>query len=468
MHYELVIIGSGSAASIPSDLTGTRIALVEGATPYGGTCLNHGCIPTKMLVFPADLAASVEHARRLGVDLGLDGVRWGEIRDRIFAQRIDKIAQAGYEWRRGPDGGATVYDGWARFVAPGELDVELHSGSVERITADKVLLGAGSRPVIPDIEGLADVMAAAPERVHTNQTVMRVPALPRRMLIVGGGFVGCEFAHVFSSFGVEVTQVVRSGRLLRAEDEDVSARMTELAGRQWGLMLESRVTRMALADGAVRAWVATPDGDMPLDVDAVLLAAGRIPNSDRLGLDAAGVDVHPDGRIVVDEYQRTTAAGVFAIGDVSSDHMLKHVANHEARVAFHNLAHPERTLRADHRYVPHAVFTHPQIAAVGLTEREAREQYGDAAITVKVQGYGDVAYGWAMEDTTGFVKLIADRRRDRLVGAHLIGPQASTLVQPLVQAMSFEQPASSLARGQYWIHPALPEVVENALLGLDL
>ena len=468
MRFDLAIIGSGSAASIPPEVGGMRIALIEGATPYGGTCLNHGCIPTKMLVHPADLAGSVDEAERLGVDLRLAGVRWTDIRDRIFAQRIDRISRAGYEWRRSPEGGATVYDGWARFTAPGRLRVELHDGTAEDIEAERVLIGAGSRPFIPDIPGLDAVRAAAPDRVHTNQTIMRVATQPRRLLIVGGGFVGCEFAHIFSGFGTEVTQVVRSSRLLRNEDADVSARMTELAPARWRLMVESRVAELSPArGGGVRARVSTPDGDLPLDVDAILLATGRVPNSDRLGLEAAGVAVHPDGRIAVDEFQRTTAAGVFALGDVSSEHMLKHVANHEARVAFHNLAHPDALIAADHRHVPHAVFTHPQIAAVGLTEQQARERLG-ADVTIAVEDYGSVAYGWAMEDTTGFVKLVADRRRDRLVGAHLIGPQASTLVQTLVQAMSFEQPASALARGQYWIHPALPEVIENALLSLEL
>jgi len=198
----------------------------------------------------------------------------------------------------------------------------------------------------------------------------------------------------------------------------------------------------------------------------LLVAAGRRPNSDRLDLEKAGVPVHDDGRVVVDEQQRTPVEGIFALGDVSSPHQLKHVANHEAKVVGHNLLHPDAPRRTDHRFVPSAVFTDPQIASVGRTEQACREAGLD--YTVKVQEYADIAYGWALEDDTGFCKVLADRGTGRLLGAHLMGPHASTVIQPLIQAMSFGLGAHEMATGQYWIHPALPEVVENALLDLDV
>ena len=197
------------------------------------------------------------------------------------------------------------------------------------------------------------------------------------------------------------------------------------------------------------------------------MATGRVSNADRLDAEQAGVDV-PGGRAAVDEYQRTSARGVFALGDVSSPYQLKHVANHEARVVQHNLLcdwdDTASMAVTDHRYVPSAVFTDPQLATVGLTENQAMAQGFE--ISVKIQDYGDVAYGWAMEDTTGIVKLIAERGTGRLLGAHVMGYQASSIIQPLIQAMSFGLTARQMARGQYWIHPGLPEVVENALLGL--
>jgi mycothione reductase len=201
-----------------------------------------------------------------------------------------------------------------------------------------------------------------------------------------------------------------------------------------------------------------------VSADLLLVAVGRHPNSDSLEVEAAGVRTDEDGRVITGSHQQTTAEGVFALGDVTSPYQLKHVANHEARVVQHNLLHPDAMIDSDHRFVPHAVFSDPQLASVGLTESEAIEQQRD--YTAAVQEYGSVAYGWAMEDTQHIAKLIADRRTRQLIGAHILGPQASSLIQPLIQAMSFGLTAPEMARGQYWIHPALPELVENALLAL--
>jgi mycothione reductase len=206
------------------------------------------------------------------------------------------------------------------------------------------------------------------------------------------------------------------------------------------------------------------DDGSTVEVDVLLLATGRVPNSDQLGLENTGVSVAESGLVVVDEYQRTTAEGIWAMGDVSSPDQLKHVANQDARVVQHNLLHRDDLVPSDHHHVPSAVFSSPQVAAVGLTEQAAREQGLD--VVVASEAYGGVAYGWAMEDESHFVKLVGDRATGLLVGAHLVGPQASILIQPLIQAMSFDQPYAGLARGQYWIHPALTEVVENALLKL--
>ncbi|MCX5077326.1 FAD-dependent oxidoreductase [Streptomyces sp. NBC_00513] len=198
----------------------------------------------------------------------------------------------------------------------------------------------------------------------------------------------------------------------------------------------------------------------------LLVAAGRIPNGDRLDLGAAGIRTHDDGRIVVDEHQHTTAEGVFALGDVCTPVPLKHVANREAEVVSHNLRHPQDLIGADHDLVPSAVFTRPEIASIGATEEECRDRGG--TFLVGTASYADVAYGWAMEDTTGFCKVLAEPGTGRLLGAHIMGPQAAILIQPLVLAMTRGIDALSLAEEPYWIHPALTEVVENALLDLDL
>jgi len=454
-HFDLVVIGTGSGNSIVDErFADWDVAIVEKGV-FGGTCLNVGCIPTKMFVHTADVAATPAGAARLGVDEELHGVRWPEIRDRVFG-RIDPIAAGGRRWRMEGNANVTVYEGQAHFVGPKTLD----TGTGEVITADRFVIAAGSRPIVPDVAGIEEV------GFLTNEDVMRLDELPRRMIVLGSGFVATEFAHVFASFGVEVTLVARSGVLLRHEDEEIATRFTELASKKWDVRLNAKAVRVERVDGTVRLHLETPRGAEVVEGDVLLAAIGRIPNTDLLDVESTGVTLHSDGRVVVDEQQRTAVDGIWALGDVSSEHQLKHVANHEARVVQHNLLHADAPIDSDHRFVPHGVFSSPQIGAVGLTEQEARER-GIRYVTAS-QDYADIAYGWAMEDTTGFAKLIADPATGQLLGAHIIGPQAPTLIQLVIQAMSFGISARDLARGQYWIHPAMPELLENALLKLPL
>jgi mycothione reductase len=454
-HYDLALIGTGSGNTVVDKRFSDRSVAIIEENLFGGTCLNVGCIPTKMFVHPADLARSAPHAQRLGVDLEYDGARWPEIRDRIFG-RVDGIQERGRHYRHSLDY-VDVYESHCTFVDDHTLVMHDEQGS--RIEADQIVIAAGSRVAVAPLPGLTEV-ARATGVVHTSDTVMRLPDLPRRMVIVGGGFVSAEFAHVFSALGTEVTVVHRGDSLVPQEDETVSATFTRIAATQWDLRLATVVTGVeASARGAV---VSLSDGD-EIEVDVLLMATGRVPNADRLGLEKTGIEVR-DGIVVVDEYQRTTVDGVWALGDVANTWELKHVANAEARVVRHNLLFPHEMVAADHRFVPSAVFTSPQIARVGLTAQDARRR-GIAAREV-VHDYAQVAYGWAMEVVAGdaFVKLVGDEDGQHLLGAHIIGPEASNLIQPLIQGMSLGSPVHDIAHGQYWIHPAMAEVVENALL----
>jgi mycothione reductase len=452
-HHDLIVIGSGSGNSfLDARFEHLDVALVEHGT-FGGTCLNVGCIPNKMLVYPADVARAIARSGHLGIDATIDKVRWTDIRDRVFG-RIDPISHAGRDYRAHRCRHITLYEGHARFTGPRQVHVE---GPDVTLTGDRIVIAAGSRPSVPR------VVAESGVPFHTSDTVMRIDALPAHLVIIGSGYIAAEFAHVFSALGVAVSVVGRSTPMLRAQDETVSERFTELAHRRWDVHLGAEPLRVRGDEGGVVLDLA--DGAV-VHGDLLLVAAGRTPNGDLMDLPAGGVPTHADGRVVVDEFQRTPADGVFALGDVSSPHQLKHVANHESKVVAHNLVDPEHLRRTDYRFVPSAVFTEPQIAAVGRTEQDCRAEQLDYA--VKVQAYGDVAYGWAMEDDTGFCKVLAERGTGRLLGAHIMGPEASIVIQPLIQALSFGLGAHEMATGQYWIHPALPEVVENALLGLDL
>lgn len=451
-HHDLVVIGTGSGNSIVDErFADLDVALIEHGV-FGGTCLNVGCIPTKMFVYPADVAQHIRHAARYGIDAGIDKVRWTDLRDRVFG-RIDPISAGGRSYRVDRSPNVTVYEGHARFTGPRELSVD----GGEPFSADRIVIAAGGRPMIP-----APITASGIP-FHTSDTIMRIDALPEHLLIVGAGYIGAEFAHVFSALGSRVTIIGRGPMLLRSQDETVAERFTAAVRDRWDVRLGQSIADARGDAGDIEFEMA--DGSV-VRGDLVLVATGREPNSDRLDLEKAGIPVHEDGRIVVDEFQRTPVDGVWALGDISSPYQLKHVANHESKVVAHNLLHPDSMRATDHRAVPAAVFTDPQIAAVGRTEAQCRADGLD--YVVKVQAYGDVAYGWAMEDDTGFCKVLAERGTGAILGAHVMGPQASIVIQPLIQAMSFGLGAREMATGQYWIHPALPEVVENALLGLDL
>ncbi|MEM9607656.1 MAG: mycothione reductase [Actinomycetota bacterium] len=450
-HYDLVIVGTGSGNSIPTpEMDDWRIAIVEKGV-FGGTCLNVGCIPSKMFVLTADMAQMIRGAERYGVSGAVESIDWPGIVERVFG-RIDPIAAGGEDYRRGLDH-VDVYAGEGRFVEPGVLEV---AGS--RISADRWVLAAGARPFIPEVPGLDEV------GYHTSDTIMRLPAVPERLLIIGGGYIAAELGHVFGAFGSEITIITRSDRMLRDQDEQVSDAATALYAARFDHRGGSKILR-AWRDGDGVHLELERDGVAEVvSGDELLVAAGRIPNSDTLGLDAAGIETHPDGRVVTDATLATNVAGVWALGDLTNPFQLKHVANAEAKIVNHNLLHPDDPREMDHSSIPAAVFGSPQIASVGATEQELREAGRD--YLVSVQHYAGAAYGWALEDTTSFVKLLADPESRLLLGAHIMGPQASSLIQQLIQGIRFGLTVDQMAREQMYIHPALTEAVEVALLEL--
>lgn len=447
--HDLIIIGSGSGNSLLGpEHDDLDVAIVERGR-FGGTCLNVGCIPSKMLVYAAELADLARNAGpRLGIHTRVDGVDWPGIRDRIFG-RIDHIAEGGRQYREDLPN-VTVYPHDARFVGPRTVQV-----GNDTITADQIVIAAGGRPQVPSIPGLTD------NDLHTSDTIMRMDALPSRLAIIGGGFIAAELGSVFGGLGADVTFVVRSHRMLTGEDLTISEAFTASYQQRHQVRLATSVTRAERNGDDIVLHLSTGDS---ITVDAVLAATGRIPNTDQLDLAQHGYQLDHAGYLVTDENLATSIEGVWALGDITNPVQLKHVANHEARVVRHNLSHPNDLRAVNHQFIPHAVFGHPQVASVGLTETQA-EQQGLAFSTV-VQPFAAAAYGWAMEDTSSLCKLVMDTTTRRLLGAHIIGPQASTLIQQLIQGMAFGQTVDELASGQYYIHPALPEVVEQALLEL--
>ena len=451
-HFDLVIVGAGSGNSLLTpELADRRVAIVERGD-FGGTCLNRGCIPSKMLVHVADVATSTRHAGRLGISATVEEVHWREVSERVFG-RIDPIAAAGEEYRRGLDN-VTVYKGQARFCGPRHLTV----GDSE-VTGDVIVLAAGARPFVPAQPDLSAVP------FHTSDEIMRLAEPPHRLLIWGGGYIAAEMAHVFDAAGSDVTIVNRGPRLLRAEDVDVSERFTTAYRKRFRVLTSTQVlTADTTPAGEIALRVCHDGDDETLVADVLLVAAGRVPNGDELNVAATGVTLDEAGYVRTDEYGRTAATGIWALGDICNPNQLKHVANAEARAVAHNLARPTDLRPVRLGPIPHAVFASPQVASVGATE-QALAATG-RPYRRSVRPYGDTAYGWAMEDDTGFCKVLSDPATDRLLGAHICGPDAAVLLQQLVQALACDLSVERIARGQLYIHPALSEVVEQALLGL--
>ena len=448
--FDLIIIGSGSGNHIPEFLDDWRIAMVE-RDVFGGTCLNRGCIPSKMLVLPADRAVEADEARSLGVDITVNGADWLAIRDRVFG-RIDPISESGRGYRAERCENVTLIEGTGQF-ARSEVD-GMHAVDVggRHIAAPNVLVAVGSRPSIPLIAGLQEC------GFHTSDSIMRLDTFPSRLGIVGGGYIAAEMGHVFSGLGSEVTLFNRSATMLSRHDSDIATTFTEEFRRRVSLQLGHLPSKVERTSQGIEVHY---DGSIII-VDELLLATGREPNSDLLNCDLVGLETNSRGIVTVDSRMRTSVPGIWAIGDVANEHQLKHVANAEVDVAFWNMAHADDQQVVTQRHVPAAVFSHPQVASVGLTEQAASAENRD--VVIGRREYAGTAYGWALGDGPGFAKVIVDRASDEILGAHIIGPQAATLIQPLVQAMQFSQTATQVARDVYYIHPALTEVIENALL----
>ena len=450
-HFDLVIIGAGSGNTLLTPFFDDwNVAIVERDT-FGGTCLNRGCIPSKMFVYAADVAEIARQGPRLGVSTRFDGANWRAIRDRVF-DRIDPIAASGEKYRLSLPN-ITVFKDTGRFVGHKQLAV-----GDEIITGDQFVIAAGSRARLPLAAGFNSLP------YHTSDTIMRLDELPEHLVIMGGGYIASEMAHIFGSLGSRITIVHRSPTLLRNQDDDIAMRFTEIYRHRFEVLTSTQVLSAREKRGTIELEVSVDGNHRRVQGDCLLVAVGRIPNSDELGVTTTGVTVDSAGFVVTDAQLRTATDGIWALGDITNPAMLKHTANNEADLIAHNIEHPDAMKAVDRRFVPNAVFGHPQVASVGATEHDLLAR--GVPYLVAQRDYGSTAYGWAMEDTESFCKVLAHRDTRLLLGAHIIGPQASTLIQQLVQGMRFGQTVDELAREQLYAHPALTEVVEQALLDL--
>ena len=450
--FDLIVIGSGSGLEVSADVSdaGRSVAVIEEG-PFGGTCLNRGCIPSKMLIHCADVMQTVQNAAAFGIHAKVERIDWRFIVQRAF-EEVDADAAMIERGNRQSEN-IEVFKGRGRFTGPKTIAVTGPGLDEEELTADTILIAAGTRPWVPDIPGLDRTPYI------TSDEALRLPGQPRRLTIIGGGYIAAELAHFFGALGTEVTIIHRRGLMLREEDEDVSRRFTEVYQRRFTMMLDSQAAGVSSKNGEIIVEVTTPDGSKSVTSDTLLMATGRVPNTDSLEVAKTGVELNQRGYIKTDEHLQTNVPGIWALGDIVGRYLLKHNANLEAAYASNNILDPENQAAVDYHAMPHAVFASPQVASVGLTQQEAEGR--GAAYVAATYAYSDTAYGASIEDKDGFVKVLADPETGEILGCHIIGTDAATLIQEVANAMRLRLGVDAITQSIY-VHPALPEVLQRA------
>ena len=440
--YNVVVIGAGPAGlvvAVAGASLGARVALVEKAH-MGGDCLNTGCVPSKALLASARLAERLRQASRWGLPPSDAPIDFARVIARLRARRAQIAVNDSQE--RMESLGIDVFRGAARFTSPREVDVD---GT--RLRARHVVIATGSRPSLPPVEGLA-----ACDPFTTDTVFDQLDTRPERLLVLGGGAVGCELGQAFAALGVPVTLVEAAPRLLSREEPEAAAvvqrRLTEMGAR---VLTGVKVVRAERRGAATRLHL---EGHAePLEADAVLVAAGRVANVDGLGLEAAGVAFTPKG-VGVDVHLRTNVRGIWAAGDVTGGLQFTHVADHHARVLVRNLVFPLLPARVDESVIPTAVYTSPEVARVGLVEEDARRQ--GLAVEVVHKDLAEVDRAILEDETPGFAKVLI--ARGRVVGATLVAEHAGELIHEIALLMKNGLPPGALSA---LVH-AYPTVAEVA------
>ncbi|MDH5747284.1 MAG: dihydrolipoyl dehydrogenase [Candidatus Bathyarchaeota archaeon] len=457
-EYDLISIGTGSAMNIVGVMIQEnpqmKVAVIDKDEP-GGICLTRGCIPSKMLLYPAELVRTIGRAGELGIDVDIRKVDFRGVMERMRAliyKDINMIRQ-GLSHSENID----YYPAVTEFISP----YTLKTGD-ETITSKMIFLCIGSKPIIPPIKGLDEV------GYLTSDTVLSMNQLPGSLAIVGGGYIAAEYGHFFSAMGSKVTIIGRNPQFLKQEEPEVSALAKKALGKHMAILTNHEVREAEKTSTGEKRLIAVSreNGErVVIAADEILVAAGRGPITDVLHPERGEIKTDKRGWIIVDEYLETSQPNIWAFGDANGMHLFKHVANYESLVVYYN-AVLNRKMKVDYHAIPHAVFTYPEIGSVGLKEKEVIEKYGEDNVLIGMYRYENTAKGEAMGVKEYFVKVIVEKETMKILGAHIIGPYASVLIQEIINLMyTPEQSAEPIINGMH-IHPALNEVVERAFRSL--
>ena len=413
--------------------------------------MNVECIPTKMLIFPADRVVEIQEATKLGIHAEIKQVNFQVLMERVRRT----IGKSQSQIREGIEHTEELdfYEDLGSFVEDYTLEAE-----GERIKGRKFFIASGARPLIPPIKGIENV------DYLTNENILELTRTPKSLIIIGGGYIAVEFGHFFAAMGTRVTILQRAGRLVRDEEPEISELLKTKMGKRMDIFTntEAREVKKGKDKMKVISRDEVSGEEKEFSAEKILLAAGRKSNADLLKVEKTGVKVDQRGYIAVNDYLETSKENIWAFGDAIGKKMFRHSANREADLVWHNALHSERN-KVDYDKVPHAVFSYPQVASVGLKEEEARQNHD---ILVGRAKYSEVAKGEAMMDEESFAKIIIEKNSGRILGFHVIGPYAPILIQEVINAMSIDGTVRPIINGMH-IHPALPEVIQSTLGNLQ-
>jgi mycothione reductase len=449
--YDLIVVGGGSGINVASNAAnkGLKVCLIE-RSQLGGTCTNNGCVPSKMLIYPADVIRVLQDARAVGIKGANIEIDFPMIMSRMRSA-VDNERTELEEALKSSEN-AIWYHENAEFVG----DYVLKAGA-STVTAPKIVIATGSRPAEPPIQGLKESGSL------DNISVLNLSKPPQSLIILGGGYLGCEYGHFFSAMGTEVTIIGRNPRLLPNEDPEISDIVKKVMSKNLKVLTDHEVNKVEVKNGVkiVTAKDMATGKEIQYESEQIMKALGRKSNSDTLKPEKTGVDTDKKGWIRVNEYLETSKPGIWALGDAVGKHMFKHTANYEADIVWHNITSNEKE-KADYHAVPHAVFTHPQVGAVGLTEKKAKS--AGKNIMVGRARYTDVVKGFAMAEDDSLVKAVVEEGSEKILGCSIVGSEAPILIQQIVFLMNCGKQDLEPFRQTQVIHPTLSEVLIHAFL----
>jgi len=446
--YDVLVVGSGAGLEVASFAAqrGMSVALVEEG-PLGGTCLNRGCIPSKMLIHSADVAETIRNSQKFGINSTIESIDFKSI-----IKRVSEVVDAD---SRGIEnsikGGAnpTLYKVRGKFIGPKQMQV-----GDEQIEAEKVFIVAGTRPTVPPIPGLE----GTPYLDSTS--ALRLDKQPEHLVVIGGGYIAAELAHFYGSLGTKVTILVRGKLMLNNEDEEITKWFTKEFSQKHEILFDTTADSVSYEDS--KYTITLKDTDKKLEADQLLIVTGRTPNTDILDVKETGVETNEHGYIKVNEFLETNISGVYSFGDIVGILPFRHTANEQVGYAIRN-AFTEHKVAVNYFAIGHAVFSSPQIGGVGKTEEELKKE--GIAYKVGKAELKDTGMGGALQKN-GLVKVLTDEKGEKILGVHIVGPDAPTIIHEAIIAMKANGAVEAITNTVF-IHPALSEWLQRAFFAIE-